>query len=247
MTTSNAQFSNGIARLEKTELTSRIKKLGQHYEDITVLVTNAVYQCTVNANTTSLGQLMKNWIGARGALIGDGKQVAAYVNALTMNLKVAQDGKVTIERGKDSKAKIVSFKVVGENGKRTAGGPLDGFLESFDTFRKAAAKPAAKKDKPESIAPEAAGEAMPVEITGEETIHTGEGERAAQLTDLIEMVKAATLLLASVDGYTVERLATLNTEIENMQIASRTRAEKELAIQTKRDAATKKAATKKAA
>lgn len=224
-TAAPSTFKNGAPRISEQKFSAISKGIAKHYDDINNAFAYAVYFAGKDNNAAKVSQLLQNWVGARGKLIGDGKMIKTWLLRMTANLVIEDNGDCSIRKDKKGNAMPVSFRVLNEKGEKVAGDMLSGFITSFDEWRKSAMEKEKNSKKTESIAPNEAGGVIPLPPTGEEadaptaTTPVKGGEKALPAVSAAAIIKEAATIIAKGGEWDEKHAATIAAALEEAQAA----------------------------
>lgn len=189
----------------------------------------AVFHFCQHGDKQKLEQLLQSFIGVSGKVIGDGRLLAAYVNAMTYGFKVEADGSVKIENKKNGKPKPRGFKGYNEQGALSwkAGGHDHGMAQSFSAWQKAQAEAKQAKraeaeakaeaaEAAEAEAKAAKAEAKAAEAEAEADNTTPDYSRATSLAATLRTMLADFVAGQSFD---IEALAEAKAEADKLSDA----------------------------
>ncbi|MGB2102993.1 MAG: hypothetical protein ACPHVN_00070 [Luminiphilus sp.] len=224
-TAAPSTFKNGAARINGNQFNAIAKGIAKHYENITDGFAYAVYIAAKDNNAAKVSQLLQNWIGARGKLIGDGKMIKTWLTRMTVNLVIEDNGDCTIRKDKKGNAMPPAFRVLNDKGEKVAGDMLSGFITSFDEWRKSAMEKEKNSKKTDSIAPNEAGGIIPLPPTGNEdeaptaTMPVKGGEKPLPAVAAAAIIKEAATIITKGGEWDEKHAATIAAALEAAQAA----------------------------
>lgn len=223
--TAPSTFKNGAPRISEQKFSAIAKGIAKHYDDINNAFAYAVYFAAKDNNAAKVSQLLQNWIGARGKLIGDGKMIKTWLQRMTVNLVIEDNGDCSIRKDKKDNAMPPAFRVLNDKGEKVAGDMLSGFITSFDEWRKSAISKEKAANKTESIAPSEAGAVIPLPPTGDEdeaptaTTPVKGGEKALPAVAAAAIIKEAASIISKGGEWDDKHAATIAAALDAAQAA----------------------------
>lgn len=219
------KLANGNTLMAPETFTKTLGTIKGRFDTYQSAAEYAIVHFCEHGDKMKLERLMKAFVGASGKIIGDGRLLAAYVNAYCYGFRIEADATVTVETKKNGKPKPRGFKGRNEAGDLSwkVGGHHLGFADSIQHYQKADADRKAEKRAEAEAKAEAAeaakAEAKAAEAESKQADAEANAEAKAEAdytraTSVAEALRSIREAFSSGDTMDVEALAEAKAEAE---------------------------------